>query len=62
MRIIEVIVSPTGESTVKTKGFAGSSCMQASKFIEEALGVVARDLKTPEFYGIAENPHQQVHQ
>ncbi|MEI7688293.1 MAG: DUF2997 domain-containing protein [Planctomycetota bacterium] len=62
MRIIEVIVSPTGESIVQTKGFAGSNCLLASKFIEDALGIAARDVKTAEYYGIAENQQQCLHQ
>jgi hypothetical protein len=50
MRVIEVIVSPTGESTVQTKGYIGGECLRASKFLEEALGVVAADHRTAEFY------------
>ena len=50
MRVIEVIVSPTGETTVQTKGFAGSECLQASKFVEEALGTVTAEQRTAEFY------------
>jgi hypothetical protein len=38
MKTIEVIVSPQGEITVETKGFAGASCRAASQFIEQALG------------------------
>ena len=34
---IEIIVSPTGETNVQTKGFAGSSCRDASAFLEKAL-------------------------
>jgi hypothetical protein len=49
-RIIEVIVSPTGETTVQTKGYAGAECLQASKFLEQALGLTAADTKTAEFY------------
>jgi hypothetical protein len=49
-RIIEVIVSPQGEITLQTKGYAGSDCLQASKFLEQALGVVTNDQKTTEFY------------
>lgn len=49
-RTIEVIVAPTGETTVQTKGYAGSDCLQASRFLEHALGVSATDLKTAEFY------------
>jgi hypothetical protein len=49
-RIIEVTVSPTGETTVQTKGYAGADCLQASKFLEQSLGVVAGDHKTSEYY------------
>jgi Protein of unknown function (DUF2997) len=49
-RIIEVTVSPSGETTVQTKGYAGADCLQASKFLEQALGVVASERKTADFY------------
>ena len=49
-RIIEVVVSPTGETTVQTKGYAGSDCLQASRFLEEALGLTSGERKTAEFY------------
>ena len=45
-KIIEVIVSPTGETTIQTKGFAGGECQQASKWLEQALGVSTADRKT----------------
>ncbi|HJN09830.1 MAG: DUF2997 domain-containing protein [Planctomycetota bacterium] len=37
-RIIEIIVSPTGETRLETKGFSGEECKEASKFVEHALG------------------------
>jgi hypothetical protein len=49
-RIIEVLVSPTGEATVQTKGYAGADCLQASRFLEQALGLATDDRKTVEFY------------
>jgi hypothetical protein len=49
-RVIEVTVSPQGDVTVQTRGYAGGDCVQASKFVEQALGVVAADHKTAEFY------------
>ena len=49
-RVIEVVVSPTGETTVQTKGYAGGDCLQASKFLEQSLGVVAAERRTAEFY------------
>lgn len=49
-QIIEVTISPTGETKVETKGFAGASCRDASKFIEQALGQRAHEQLTGEFY------------
>jgi DUF2997 family protein len=49
-RVIEVVVSPRGETTVQTKGYAGADCLRASKFLEQALGVVADDRRTAEFH------------
>jgi hypothetical protein len=60
-RIIEVIVSPQGETTLQTKGYAGSDCLQASKFLEQSLGVVTNDQKTAEFYQV-ENAQQHLTQ
>ena len=39
-RIIEIIVAPDGSSRLETKGFAGSSCLVASRFLEAALGAL----------------------
>jgi hypothetical protein len=54
MRTIEIIVSPKGDTSVQTKGFAGSSCREASKFVEEALRRRTGETLTGEF-------HQQSH-
>ena len=50
MKVIEIIVSPEGESRVETKGFVGKSCREASKFIESALGKVSSETLKPEFH------------
>ncbi len=49
-KTIEIIVSPKGEATVTTKGFAGSSCREASKFVEQALGQRTGERLTAEFH------------
>jgi len=49
-KTIEIIVDPQGNSQVQTKGFAGSSCLAASQFIEQALGQQTSQRTTPEFY------------
>ena len=60
-RIIEVTVSPKGEITLQTKGYAGSDCLRASRFLEQALGVTIQEQKTAEFHQSAAT-EQQVHQ
>ena len=50
MKTIEIIVTPKGETTVTTKGFAGASCREASKFVEEALGQRSGETLTAEFH------------
>ena len=60
-RVIEVIVSPKGETTLQTKGFAGGDCLAASKFLEDALGVVASEHKTAEFF-VAQQVQQSIGQ
>ena len=57
MKVIEVIVSPDGQSRVATKGFSGSECREASQFVEQALGQKLQEQLTPEFY--ATNAEQQ---
>jgi hypothetical protein len=49
-QIIEVIISPTGQTNIQTKGFTGSSCRDASKFLEQALGIRASETLTAEFH------------
>jgi hypothetical protein len=49
-QIIEVVISPDGQSKVETKGFTGPSCQDASRFIEEALGSRVDEQLTGEFY------------
>ena len=60
-RIIEVTVSPKGETSIQTKGFAGSDCLQASKFLEQALGIATKEVKTGEYYQTASN-EQRIEQ
>ena len=52
-QFIKLIVSPTGETRVQTKGFIGSGCREASRFIEEALGQRTGEQITNEFHQAA---------
>jgi hypothetical protein len=58
---IEIIVSPTGETTVQTKGVTGSACRNASRFIEQALGQKTGERFTSEFYQV-QSVEQQARQ
>ena len=49
-KVIEVVVSPTGETKIETRGFAGAECQEASRFIESALGQRASEQLTAEFH------------
>jgi len=56
MQIIEITVATNGSTRVETKGFAGSSCRQASAFLEQALGQRAGVQLTSEFYAPITQP------
>ena len=60
MKIIEVIVSARGETTIQTKGFTGGDCQQASKSIEAALGAAIAEQRTAEFYTPATDQRNEV--
>ncbi len=49
-KTIEIVVSPTGETKVETKGFTGGECRDASKFVEQALGQRTAEQLKGEFY------------
>ena len=57
-QVIEVTVSPTGETTVQTRGFAGPACRDASQFVERALGERTSETLTAEFHQSEPVRHQ----
>jgi hypothetical protein len=50
MKTIEIIITAKGETTVQTKGFQGSVCREASRFIEQSLGQRTAETLTAEFH------------
>jgi len=58
-RTIEVKVSPTGEVSIDAVGFKGTDCEHATRFLEEALGVVGQKVKKPEFHQRTTTKSQQ---
>ncbi len=49
-KTIQITVSPEGTVNIKTTGFSGSSCRDATRDIERALGVSGTEHLMPEFY------------
>ena len=47
---IEVWVSPEGAITVHAHGFTGSTCEEATRFLEEELGTLGRRQRTRDYY------------
>ena len=49
-KTIEITVSPEGATSIKTSGFIGGSCRDATRDLERALGLAGRESLLPEFY------------
>jgi hypothetical protein len=50
VKTIEITIDESGKTTVEAQGFTGSSCTDATKAIEQALGATTHDTKKPEYY------------
>lgn len=50
MKEIILTVDSNGATKIQTKGYKGKSCMNASKFLEDALGEGKDVQYTPEYY------------
>jgi len=59
MKTIEIIVTTDGKTRVETKGFVGSECREASRFIEQALGKRTGERLTAEFHQRQQITQQQ---
>ena len=49
-KTIEITVTPEGATSIKTSGFTGSSCKDATRELERALGVAGRESLLPEYF------------
>ena len=57
-KTIEITVSPEGATSIKTSGFTGGSCRDATRELERALGVAGQEGLLPEFYAQAQSGEQ----
>ncbi len=56
---IEVVVSPMGDIVIEAVGFKGADCEQATRFLEEALGVLTAKTRKPEYHQTSTRATQQ---
>lgn len=50
MKTIELVIDTKGQVTLQTHGYAGSSCTDATRQLEAALGQKVQDRRTAEYY------------
>ena len=50
MKTIEILFGPDGRSRVETKGYTGTDCRDASRFLEQSLGEQTTEILKPEFH------------
>jgi hypothetical protein len=58
-RTIEIVIGTTGEIQIDAVGFKGPDCEKATKFLEEALGVVGQKINKPEYHQRSTTTNQQ---
>ena len=47
---IDVWISPEGAITIDAVGYTGSSCEEATRFLETELGTIGRKQRTRDYY------------
>ena len=57
-KTITIIIAPDGKTKIETHGYTGSSCREASRFLEDALGTGTVERLKSEYF-IDENTNLQ---
>ncbi len=60
MTTIELVISPTGDIRLQTRGFSGNGCLAASRLLEAALGRTTSDRLTSDFYKAVQHDQESV--
>jgi hypothetical protein len=58
-RTIEIIIAPTGGIQIDAVGFKGPDREQATRFLEDASGLVGQKIKKPEYHQRSTRVSQQ---
>lgn len=59
MKTIEILIDSQGGLAIEAVGFQGADCEQATRFLEQALGVNTRSVKKPEYHQAPRVGNQQ---
>jgi hypothetical protein len=59
MKVVEIIINPSGQLTINAAGFAGSDCEKATAFLEQALGQLTAKQRKPEWHQHNRRTNQQ---
>ncbi len=59
MKVVEIVIQPSGQLTINAAGFSGTDCEKATAFLEQALGKLTAKQRKPEFYQRNQRTHQQ---
>jgi hypothetical protein len=60
-KVIQVVVNPQGETKIETMGFSGSSCQDATRELERALGASKEETLTGEYYTEENTQTDELH-
>jgi hypothetical protein len=60
MTTIELVISPTGDVRLQTRGYAGKGCLVASRELEAALGLTTSARLSGEFYQATQHEDESV--
>jgi len=47
---IEVWINADGDITINAVGYSGNTCEEATRFLEEGLGIVGRKQRSRDYY------------
>ena len=59
MKVIEILISSSGQLNINAVGFSGTDCEKATAFLEQALGQLTAKQRKPEFCQRHQRTHQQ---
>jgi hypothetical protein len=54
---LEITIGPGGEVKIQVRGISGGGCLEAARFLEDALGGLALRELTPDFYRTEATEH-----